>query len=44
MTRTHGHLSDDRLFEVCLDRAPDAREQEHLDGCADCEGRRAGIE
>jgi hypothetical protein len=44
MTRTHGHLSDDRLFEVCLDRALDAREQQHLDGCADCEGRRAGIE
>jgi len=40
----HSHLSDDRLIEVCLDRAPDAREREHLDGCADCEGRRAGIE
>lgn len=40
----NSHLSDDRLIEVCVDRAPDVREQQHLDGCADCEGRRAAIE
>jgi hypothetical protein len=43
MMMTNLHLSDDRLMEVCLDRAPDAREQQHLESCPDCETRRAGI-
>lgn len=40
---TRNHLSDDQLIEVCVDRAPGAREQRHLERCPDCEGRRADI-
>lgn len=43
MIMTHSHLSDDRLIEVCVDRAPGARERQHLEQCPDCEGRRADI-
>ena len=39
----HPHLSDDRLIEVCLDRAPAATEQQHLEGCDACRERRANL-
>jgi hypothetical protein len=39
----HLHLSDDRLIDVCLDRAPVAIERQHLDSCEVCEGRRATL-
>ena len=37
------HLSDDRLVEACLDRAPNAREDRHLARCPACVARRAEI-
>jgi hypothetical protein len=37
------HLSEDRLIQICLEEAPSAPERRHLDGCSDCEGRRAEI-
>ncbi|MBI2829183.1 MAG: hypothetical protein HYX77_07940 [Acidobacteria bacterium] len=37
------HLSDDRLIDVCLDRAPAALERQHLETCDVCEGRRASL-
>ena len=37
------HLSDDRLIDVCLDRAPAATERQHLESCDVCEGRRASL-
>ena len=37
------HLTDDRLIDVCLDRAPSATEQEHLSGCATCRERRDNL-
>jgi hypothetical protein len=43
MTRGQHHLSDDRLIEVCLDRAPLADEAQHLTACAACEARRASL-
>jgi hypothetical protein len=39
----HPHLSDDRLIEVCLDRAPAAMEQQHLATCSVCGERRASL-
>ena len=39
----HLHLSDDRLIEVCMDRAPAAVERQHLERCDVCEGRRANL-
>lgn len=39
----HPHLSDDRLIDVCLDRAPAATERQHLEGCDACEERRANL-
>ena len=39
----HPHLSDDRLIEVCLDRAPAAIERQHLGSCDVCERRRANL-
>jgi len=36
---TQPHLSDDRLFEVCLIDAPSTAEQQHLGTCARCDGR-----
>ena len=41
--RRHQHLSDDRLIDVCLDRAPAAIERQHLDSCEVCEERRASL-
>ncbi|MBI4264637.1 MAG: hypothetical protein HY657_09690 [Acidobacteria bacterium] len=43
MIMAHGHLSDDQLIEICLDRSLGARERQHLDVCPDCVGRRADI-
>ncbi len=40
---SHPHLSDDRLVDVCLDRPPAAFEQQHLESCDLCEGRRASL-
>ncbi len=39
----HGHLSEERLIEVCLDVAPETREREHLETCVECHHRRAEI-
>jgi len=39
----HPHLSDDRLIDVCLDRAPAATEQQHLVTCSVCEARRVSL-
>ena len=36
----HTHLSDDRLIEVALERAPSASEREHLASCPTCDARR----
>ena len=41
--KSRSHLSDDRLIDVCLDRAPAAFERKHLEGCDLCEGRRASL-
>ena len=38
-----GHLSDDRLIEVCLDATPMAAEQQHLDACPACTQRGARL-
>lgn len=43
MIRSRRHLSDDQLIEVCVDRAADAHERQHLEQCTDCEERRADI-
>jgi len=40
----HPHLSDDRLIQVCLDRAPEALERQHLETCAACGERRANLD
>jgi len=37
------HLSDDRLIDVCLDRAPAAVERQHLENCDVCKGRRDNL-
>jgi hypothetical protein len=37
------HLTDDRLIDVCLDRAPSAAEQQHLSGCDTCRQRHASL-
>jgi predicted anti-sigma-YlaC factor YlaD len=37
------HLTDDRLIDVCLDRAPSASEQQHLSGCESCRERRDSL-
>jgi len=39
-----GHLSDDRLIEVCVLEAPTPGEQEHLAACARCDARRSRLE
>ena len=41
--KSHSHLSDDRIIDVCLDRVPAAFERRHLECCALCEGRRANL-
>ena len=41
--KNHSHLSDDQLVDVYLDRAPAAFEQQHLERCELCEGRRADL-
>ena len=38
-----GHLSDDRLIDVCLDATPMAAEQQHLDECPACAQRGARL-
>ena len=43
MIKGQRHLSDDRLIEVCLESAPGHGERQHLDSCAECQGRRADI-
>ena len=43
MIRAHRHVSDDRLIEVCLNRAPDLPESEHIACCPACDARRADI-
>jgi hypothetical protein len=43
MTRGHRHLTDDRLIELCLDRAAAAEDQQHLQCCTRCEARRADL-
>jgi hypothetical protein len=41
---TQPHLSDDRLFEVCLLEAPSTSEQQHLGACARCDARRTRLQ
>jgi hypothetical protein len=45
---TPGHLSDDRLIEVCLfgggNDAASHAEQQHLTGCARCDARRVRLQ
>ena len=43
MIMGHGHLSEERLIEVCLESAPESREREHLEICVECGHRRAEI-
>jgi hypothetical protein len=43
MNMRKGHLSDDRLIEVCLDDAPFEAEREHLDFCPACADRRSRL-
>ena len=37
------HLSDDRLIDVCLDKAGYVAERNHLDSCPECAERRAHL-
>jgi hypothetical protein len=39
-----GHLSDDRLIEVCVLEPPTGAEQQHLSACARCDARRARLQ
>jgi hypothetical protein len=41
--RQYPHLSDDRLIEVSLDRAPNVTEREHLVACSACAARQADL-
>jgi hypothetical protein len=41
--RRYQHLSDDRLIEVSLDRAPNVTEREHLVACSACAARQADL-
>ena len=43
MTMRKGHLSDDRLIEVCLDEGSFASERQHLDDCPACAERSAHL-
>jgi hypothetical protein len=38
-----GHLSDDRLIEICVSGPALVAEQAHLSGCVKCEGRRLSV-
>lgn len=40
---SHPHLSDDRLVDVCLERAPAVFELQHLESCDLCKGRRVNL-
>lgn len=42
--RTRKHLSDDRLVEVCVDRAPTCDEDAHFTACEECRTRRARLD
>ena len=44
MVRGFGHLSDERLIEVCMAEALPPREQQHLQRCQRCIARRADLE
>ena len=39
----HGHLSDDRLIELCLEGAVSPSDVQHLAECGACDGRRAEL-
>ena len=43
MTMRQGHLSDDRLLNLCIDRRPMDVEAQHLAGCPVCTERRARL-
>jgi hypothetical protein len=38
-----GHLSDDRLIEICLAGDVASADRQHLAGCADCDARHAEL-
>jgi hypothetical protein len=38
------HLSDDRLFELCMLEAVSAAEQQHLSSCVRCDARRTELQ
>ena len=40
---SEGHLSDDRLVEICVSGPALAAEQTHLSGCLKCEQRRRSV-
>ncbi len=39
----HPHVSDERLIDICLDGAPTASTQQHLEACDVCAQRRARL-
>jgi hypothetical protein len=43
MNMHRSHLSDDRLIDVCLDRADYPTERNHLDSCPECAERGAHL-
>jgi anti-sigma factor RsiW len=43
MNMRRNHLSDDRLIDVCLDKAGYAAERNHLDSCPECAERGAHL-
>ena len=43
MNMHRNHLSDDRLIDVCLDKAGYVAERNHLDSCPECAERRAHL-
>ena len=43
MTKGRSHLTEERLIDVCLGRAAESRDREHLDHCPECGRRRDAI-
>jgi hypothetical protein len=43
MKMRKGHLSDDRLIEICLDEDSCSSERQHLDDCRECAERSARL-
>jgi hypothetical protein len=43
MRNGRSHLTEERLIDVCLGRAAESRDREHLQQCTECERRRDAI-